>query len=151
MGRIATMASLFADRVNRRRFVGALGLAGASAAGAAVAPSATRAIPAAAAETGHEHVEPAVAAAPPAQNAPTSAEEMDAMHEAGVRSFPAQTEGLGGQPLTPEMDGDVKVFKLTCQAVQWEYAPGQRVEAWTYNGVVPGPEIRVTEGDNVRI
>jgi FtsP/CotA-like multicopper oxidase with cupredoxin domain len=49
------------------------------------------------------------------------------------------------------MDGDVKVFKLTCQVVNWEYAPGQRAEAWTYNGVVPGPEIRVTEGDKVRV
>jgi FtsP/CotA-like multicopper oxidase with cupredoxin domain len=32
----------------------------------------------------------------------------------------------------------------------WEFAPGEFVDAWTYNGVVPGPEIRVTEGDKVR-
>jgi FtsP/CotA-like multicopper oxidase with cupredoxin domain len=32
----------------------------------------------------------------------------------------------------------------------WEYTPGKTVEAWTYNGVTPGPEIRVTEGDKVR-
>ncbi len=80
-----------------------------------------------------------------------SVDEIDAMLEAGVKSFPAQTEGLGGQPLEYEMDGDVKVFKLTTSLVDWEYAPGQRTEAWTYNGVVPGPEIRVTEGDKVRI
>ena len=49
------------------------------------------------------------------------------------------------------MDGDVKVFDLICQVVQWEYTPGKRVEAWTYNGVTPGPEIRVTEGDKVRV
>lgn len=85
-----------------------------------------------------------------AQDGPT-VDEMDAMHEAVVKAFPAPTEGLGGQPLAFEMDGDVKVFNLTCQAVQWEFAPGQRVEAWTYNGVVPGPEIRVTEGDKIRI
>ena len=30
-------------------------------------------------------------------------------------------------------------------------APGKFVEAWAYNGVVPGPEIRVTEGDKVRV
>ncbi|MEZ4521888.1 MAG: copper oxidase [Thermomicrobiales bacterium] len=79
-------------------------------------------------------------------------EEMDAMHEAGITSFPAETAGLGGQPLEYEMDGDVKVFKLTCQVVpQWEYSPGKYAEIWAYNGVTPGPEIRVTEGDKVRI
>jgi manganese oxidase len=49
------------------------------------------------------------------------------------------------------MDGDVKVFELTCSVVQWEVTPGTRVEAWTYNGVMPGPEIRVTDGDKVRV
>jgi manganese oxidase len=73
------------------------------------------------------------------------------MHEEGVKSFPAPTKGLGGQPLEFEMDGDVKVFRLSCETVEWEFAPGKTVEAWTYNGVVPGPEIRVTEGDTVRI
>jgi FtsP/CotA-like multicopper oxidase with cupredoxin domain len=48
------------------------------------------------------------------------------------------------------MDGDVKLFEITCQLVEWEHAPGKTVEAWTYNGVTPGPEIRVTEGDKVR-
>jgi FtsP/CotA-like multicopper oxidase with cupredoxin domain len=78
-------------------------------------------------------------------------DEMDAMHEAGVKSFPAATAGKGGQPLQPDMDGDTKVFALTCKVVEWEYSPGKTVEAWTYNGAVPGPEIRVTEGDKVRV
>jgi FtsP/CotA-like multicopper oxidase with cupredoxin domain len=79
-------------------------------------------------------------------------EEMDAMHEAGVKSFPAPTAGLGGQPLAFEMDGDVKVFNVTCQVVsEWEFSPGKTAEAYTYNGVVPGPEIRVTEGEKVRV
>jgi FtsP/CotA-like multicopper oxidase with cupredoxin domain len=77
-------------------------------------------------------------------------EEMDAMHEAVMASFPAQTKGLGGQPLEYEMDGDVKVFNLTTEVVEWEFAVGKTVEAFAYNGVVPGPEIRVTEGDKVR-
>ena len=80
-----------------------------------------------------------------------SAEEMDAMHEAGVKAFPAPTEGLGGQPLDYDLVDGVKVFKLTCQVVQWEFRQGEFAEAWTYNGVVPGPEIRVTEEDRVRI
>jgi FtsP/CotA-like multicopper oxidase with cupredoxin domain len=80
-----------------------------------------------------------------------TADEMDAMHEAGVKSFPAPTAGLGGQPLEYVMDGDVKVFSLIAQIVQWEYQPGQFAEAFSYNGVVPGPEIRVTEGDKIRV
>jgi FtsP/CotA-like multicopper oxidase with cupredoxin domain len=48
------------------------------------------------------------------------------------------------------MDGDVKVFELTAKVVQWQVTPETTVEAWTYNGTMPGPEIRVTEGDKVR-
>ena len=35
--------------------------------------------------------------------------------------------------------------------MQWEIAPGQTLPAMAYNGVVPGQEIRVTEGDQVRV
>ncbi len=34
---------------------------------------------------------------------------------------------------------------------QWEFRPGEFAEAWGYNGAVPGPEIRVTEGDTIRV
>jgi manganese oxidase len=78
-------------------------------------------------------------------------EEMDRMHEAGVKAFPAKTAGLGNQPLAPRVEDGVKIFDLTCKVVQWEVAPDQMVEAWTYNGQLPGPEIRVTEGDKIRI
>jgi manganese oxidase len=141
-----------AHRFNRRRFAGLVGLAGAGAAATAISPVTVRigspetdAAPIDGDHTGH------TAAAANQDSKEMTADEMDAMHEAGIKSFPAKTEGLGGQPLVPELDGDVKVFKLTCQVVQWEVSPGTRVEAWTYNGVVPGPEIRVTEGDKVRI
>ena len=77
--------------------------------------------------------------------------EMDRMHQAGVKAFPAETEGLGGLSLAPKTDGNVKVFELTARKVQWEVEPGKHVEAWTYNGTLPGPEIRVTEGDRVRV
>jgi manganese oxidase len=81
----------------------------------------------------------------------TDNERMDRLHAEGVAAFPAETSGLGGQPLEYEMDGDVKVFRLTCEHVEWETEPGRIVEGWAYNGVVPGPEIRVTEGEMVRI
>jgi FtsP/CotA-like multicopper oxidase with cupredoxin domain len=70
---------------------------------------------------------------------------------AGVQSFPAETEGLGGQPMEPVMDGDVKVFELTAQEIEWEVAPGDIRQAMAYNGQVPGPEIRVQLGDRVRV
>jgi FtsP/CotA-like multicopper oxidase with cupredoxin domain len=128
--------------------VGLLGLAGAGAIGTALAPTASIDGGAALAATvsGHEHMAP-----PSLAQDEMTADEMDAMHEAGVKTFPVKTAGLGGQPLDFVMDGDVKVFDLVCQVMQWEVAPGKMVEAWTYNGVTPGPEIRVTEGDTIRV
>ncbi len=78
-------------------------------------------------------------------------EEMDASYMAGVAAFPAETSALGGQPLEPVLDGDVKVFELTASVFEWETEPGVFREAWGYNGQVPGPEIRVQLGDQVRI
>lgn len=75
----------------------------------------------------------------------------DEDYMAGVLAFPAATEGLGGQPMEPVMDGDVKVFELTAQEIMWEVEPGVVREAMAYNGQVPGPEIRVQLGDRVRI
>ena len=49
------------------------------------------------------------------------------------------------------MDHGVKVFHLTAAQVRWSPVKGQTVTAWAYNGSVPGPEIRVTEGDHVRV
>ena len=76
---------------------------------------------------------------------------MDAMHEHGIKLFPAKTAGKGNQVLVPRLDQGVKVFELTASKIQWEVLPGQMTEAWAYNGQVPGPQIRVTEGDRVRI
>ncbi len=75
----------------------------------------------------------------------------DEDYMAGVLAFPAETEGLGGQPMEPVMDGDVKVYELTAEEIQWEVEPGVFRDAMAYNGQVPGPEIRVQLGDRVRI
>lgn len=42
-------------------------------------------------------------------------------------------------------------FTLEAKEVDWELMPGTTVKAWTYNGQMPGPELRVTEGDLVRV
>ncbi len=88
---------------------------------------------------------------PALPSAAAAAEAMDAMHEAGIKAFPAKTEGKGNQLLSPKVVNGVKVYELTAAPVQWETAPGQKVEAWAYNGQVPGPQIRVREGDRVKL
>ncbi|MBI3745750.1 MAG: multicopper oxidase domain-containing protein [Chloroflexi bacterium] len=60
-----------------------------------------------------------------------------------------QTTGL--QPLPFKLDGTTKVFELTAKAVFWKINGETTVTALTYNGTVPGPLIRVTEGDRVRV
>ena len=74
-----------------------------------------------------------------------------AMQESILR-FPAETEGVGNIPLEPVIAPDgTKVFDLTVSIEEWEVEPGKIVEAWTYNGQVPGPAIRVDVGDRVRV
>ncbi len=45
----------------------------------------------------------------------------------------------------------VKEFQLSTDEIRWEYAKGKFVHAWSYNSQISGPEIRVTEGDKIRI
>jgi manganese oxidase len=77
--------------------------------------------------------------------------DIDAAHAAGIKAFPAKTQGTGGQVLRPKIVDGVKVFELTARAVRWEVTPGTFVDAFGYNGQVPGPEIRVRQGDRVRV
>jgi manganese oxidase len=65
--------------------------------------------------------------------------------------LPEITGVQGLQPLAYEMDGNVKVFQLTAEKIRWETKEGTLVNAMAYNRMVPGPVIRVTEGDRVRI
>jgi manganese oxidase len=84
-------------------------------------------------------------------SAAAAAEAMDRMHEAGIKAFPAKSAGKGNQILKPKIKNGVKVFELTAKKIRWETAPGQTVEAWAYNEQIPGPQIRVREGDRVRV
>lgn len=85
----------------------------------------------------------------------TSAEEwarLDAAMEETIEQFPAETEGTGNQVLEPEVLADgTKHFELTAAITEWEVNPGNVVEAWTYNGMVPGPQIFLEVGDKVEI
>ena len=91
---------------------------------------------------------------PAAMSTPSGEDKVSAMdegHEAGVKAFPAKTEGKGAQPLPPEVVDGVKVFRITAAEIDWEVTPGQRKTAFAYNGMVPGPTLRVTQGDRVRV
>ncbi len=99
--------------------------------------------------------------APPAQSARTVAESaqstgagmsgMDHGAAAPGSGVPNAVAARGGRPLAYTTDGDTRVFRLTAKAVKWEILPGVRVTAWTYDGTVPGPEIRVPYGQKVRV
>jgi manganese oxidase len=79
--------------------------------------------------------------------------EMDRMMDERNLQFPAATEGKGGgilEPTTIEADG-TKVYDIVAEVVAWEVEPGKVVDAWTYNGVVPAPEIHLEVGDKFRM
>jgi manganese oxidase len=89
----------------------------------------------------------------PVAQAGEDADAMDQMHGEGVQTF---LDNIGKDttfwrpPMEYTMDDDVKVFEIKVQEVQWETKPGTVYPAMAYNGLVPGPEIRVTEGDKLR-
>jgi manganese oxidase len=74
----------------------------------------------------------------------------------GSHAAVATTSVKANQPLAFELDGQTKVFELQAKAFKWEVLPGEYVDAYGYAGAdgiasVPGPLIRVTEGDQVRV
>jgi manganese oxidase len=53
---------------------------------------------------------------------------------------------------TARPDGSLlREYKVVAVDREIEIAPGVKFPAWTYNGQVPGPTIRATEGDGVRV
>ncbi len=69
-----------------------------------------------------------------------------------MAAFPAETAGTGNQPLEPTILADgTKHFELTASVTDWEVSPGQVVQAWAYNGQVPGPRIDLDVGDRIEV
>ncbi|MGH9084225.1 MAG: multicopper oxidase domain-containing protein [Acidimicrobiales bacterium] len=96
-------------------------------------------------------------AAPPAEGGEEHAdldyEQMTKDMLATFAAFPATTEGAGNQLLEPSevlADG-TKVFDLTMELGEWEVSPGEVVEAWTFNGMVPAPMLDLAVGDKVQV
>jgi len=127
-------------RSSRRLFLrGVVSVAG--AAGAATAVSAQH----------EDHT------APPAPQAPvTTSRSVRASRETpigGPQVLPGVAEVV--TPDVPKMpwhiEDGVKVFNIVVEHVGTEFLPGRFVDAWGFNGSVPGPTIEVIEGDRVRL
>src|SRR5215470_4210470 len=122
------------SRLNRRLFalLGGFGVlaAGCAAVQSNAKPEATPAKSPTTAQNGNGmagmDMSPTALANPATARAMSDA--MDANEEAKLKSFPVKTNGQGNQPLLPKLVG-----------------------AMAYNKQAPGPEIRVTEGDRVRV
>ena len=67
---------------------------------------------------------------------------------AGIRN--ARTD-RGAQALHGLRRDGALEFTLTARPTWWTIYKGQRVAAWTYNGMLPGPTIRVRDGERLRI
>jgi FtsP/CotA-like multicopper oxidase with cupredoxin domain len=82
----------------------------------------------------------AVAVTPPASAEPGT---LNAIPVSAVR---------GPNPATAEAAGvPVRRFTLTARIAEVTLSSGRRVRAWTFDGQVPGPAIRVTQGDLVEV
>ena len=57
----------------------------------------------------------------------------------------------GAQPLAPRIEDGVKVFDLETSVIRWQILPTVSVNAYAFNGQVPGPTLRFRQGDRVRI
>jgi len=147
------------DRVNqlrftRRQFIRTAGVVGAGAGLTAACATLTTPTPAPEAAGSASTDQMGMQTAPVAQTGPDY-KEIDAAHEARVKIF---LDNIGKNPdfwgveLPFTMDGDTKVFEITAKNVDWEVEPGKVIKgAYTYNGIVPGPIIRITEGDKIRV
>ncbi|CAG7658119.1 multicopper oxidase family protein [Paenibacillus allorhizosphaerae] len=74
----------------------------------------------------------------------------------------SMSHGMGGMGHLSHMDGisvatlkeaasdaPVKTFELTAEEKELDIGDGKKLRAWTFNGIAPGPEIRVQEGDRL--
>jgi hypothetical protein len=57
----------------------------------------------------------------------------------------------GNRELVPRIENGVKVFDLEAAVIRWTILPGVTVDAYAFNGQVPGPRLRFRHGEHVRI
>jgi FtsP/CotA-like multicopper oxidase with cupredoxin domain len=145
--------------VKRREFVrwGSLAALGSAAAAAAAAARGTPAAP----HPGHTplgSMGPAIVL-PGADGVPMDVASLPAdirerlRHPAGFARDPMEflTHFDTGTTSRSANGQTVREYTLVARDVALEVAPGIMFNAWTYNGSVPGPTLRATEGDRMRV
>src|SRR5437879_7284590 len=63
----------------------------------------------------------------------------------------ARLDLLHPPPPLPAQAGRVKNFTLDVEEKVIDIAKGVKWYGWTYNGTIPGPVLRVTQGDTVHV
>src|SRR3989454_250694 len=66
-------------------------------------------------------------------------------------AYHAPRDARGDQPVEPRLDRGVKVFDLAAAVVRWHILDDVYVDAYTFNRQLPGPRLRLVQGDRVRI
>ncbi len=75
---------------------------------------------------------------------------MGAVHPNAV-TYTAASDARGDQPLKPRIESGVKVYEVETSVIRWNILPDVTVDAFAYNGQIPGPRLELTQGDRVRI
>ena len=57
----------------------------------------------------------------------------------------------GARELAPRIENGVKIFDLETSVIRWQILPKTWVNAYAFNGQVPGPTLRFKQGDRIRI
>lgn len=94
-----------------------------------------------------------------ATTASQSGQSMAGMSSEGMSHMAPLPEGRitaapsdqGGTPLKGRLKNGVLEFTLDARPVWWRIYGKQRLAAYAYNGIVPGPQIHVRNGQRVRI
>jgi FtsP/CotA-like multicopper oxidase with cupredoxin domain len=76
---------------------------------------------------------------------------MEHMRPLSTKGIRDATTSNGAQQLEGVRRSGALEFAITARPTWWNLYQGQRVAAWTYNGTMPGPTIRVRNGERVRI
>ncbi len=66
-------------------------------------------------------------------------------------SYTAAADAIGDRGMEPRIENGVKVFDLETSVIKWNILPETQVMGYAFNHQIPGPRIRVTEGDRIRI
>ncbi|MBV8715938.1 MAG: multicopper oxidase domain-containing protein, partial [Chloroflexi bacterium] len=103
-------------------------------------------------------VDPSSTSAPMTQSSTSMADmpgmSMSMASAPDIKPLPANLKPLPAPQMAPPTDRTEPAyvkFDLTTQRVTAQMADGVAYEYWTFNGTVPGPMLRVREGDTVEI